>query len=165
MVKLRDGVWADARLRYERGEEAVDAIAADVGISSATLRRRVRHEGWLRPSEAALQPPDEEKLLSRLFRAFQRQIEDLEQRFGAEAGGVEERDARTLAVLAKTFETLAKLREGRSEEEAAIGEEGEDVDLDELRTRLARQLEALPPYEEMAGGGAGAVRGADHEPG
>ncbi len=161
MPKVSEAVWGAMRLRFETTLDPVRVIAEAHGIQHVALWRRAKRDGWTRPGEAPAVPEaaDDDKLLGRLFRAFERQIADLEQRFLAGGGSVEEKDARTLSVLARTFETLAKLRDERegSTEDAT-------VDLDELTSRLAERLAALGPYELAAGGADGAARGLD-EPG
>ena len=161
MAKISEAAWAAMRLRYETSNDALMAIAKEAGISYEALWRHARKAGWTRPG-AAPSVPDaaaDDKLLGRLFRAFERQVADLEQRFLAGSGSVEEKDARTLSVLARTFETLAKLRDERGgpADDAA-------VDLDELTSRLAERLAALGPYE-LAAGGADGGAGGDDEPG
>ncbi len=171
MAKISEAGWEAMRLRYETTRDTVSLIAAENGLAYDTVWRRAKKAGWTRPGDAPKPPvvDDDGKLLGRLFRAFERQIADLEQRFLSGESAVEERDARTLAVLAKTFETLAKLRDahsggGAGEDESGASGEGGHVDLDELSSRLAQRLAALGPYELAAGGADGADRGVD-EPG
>ncbi len=158
LARISEAGWDALRVRYETTRDTVGVIAAEHGVAYDTLWRRARKAGWTRPGEAPRAPlvDDDGKLLGRLFRAFERQIADLEQRFLSGESAVEERDARTLAVLAKTFETLAKLRDahaggGAGEDGSGASEEGGHVDLDELRQRLARRLDALLEAEGVAG--------------
>ncbi|MBZ9934987.1 hypothetical protein LB518_01670 [Mesorhizobium sp. BR1-1-16] len=158
MPKVSEAQWAVMRVRYETTRDAVSAIASDEGISYEALWRHAKRAGWARPGAAPKIPEmgDDDRLLGRLFRAFERQVADLEQRFLSGAGSVEEKDARTLSVLARTFETLAKMRDERG----GPVDEG-SVDLDDLRARLARRLEALGPYGVAAAGADGADGGGD----
>jgi hypothetical protein len=48
---LTSEAWAQIRFDYERTERPVEAICAELGISSGTLRDRVRRWGWTRRRE------------------------------------------------------------------------------------------------------------------
>lgn len=149
-----DAVIAEARRLWEAGSLNEVEIEAKTGIPRGTLRSRASREGWLRPrpptASAVLRAADRVSLVARLFRSFERQIADLERRFSLE-GEADEKDARMLAVLAKTFETLngLKAEEERKQDDA--------VDLGRLRAELAARLRGL--------GGDGAGPGdMDREP-
>jgi hypothetical protein len=159
LPKISEAAWAEIRTRYETTIDPIRDIAASHGTNHVTIWRRAKKLGWVRPDEAPPVPgeADDERLLGRLFRAFDRQIGDLEQRFLAGSGNVEEKDARTLAVLARTFETLARLRGGR-----VSTAEADDVDLDDLRSRLARRLAALERGGMEGGAADGGDGGGDH---
>ncbi|MCX5479214.1 hypothetical protein OSH08_09375 [Kaistia geumhonensis] len=168
MPRLSKADWQAVRGRYEATLDPLRDIAEAFGTNVAALSAQAKRGGWLRPG-ATPGPPvegDDGKLLGRLFRAFERQVTDLEQRFAAGGGSVEEKDARTLAVLAKTFETLSKLRDERGEDVDAGA-----VDLGELRARLAQRLAALSPDGHPgvdalgdAGGGDDAARAGALQP-
>lgn len=159
MPKISEAAWAEVRARYETTIDPVRDIAKAHGITHVVLWRRAKKLGWTRPDEVPPVPEGaaDDKLLGRLFRAFERQIADLEQRFLTAPGSIEEKDARTLSVLAKTFETLAKMRDERG---GAV--EDADVDLDDLRARLAERLAGLGPPRLGAGGADGADGGGHH---
>lgn len=162
MPKVSEAQWAAMQVRYETTRDALSAIAAEHDISYEALWRHAKRAGWVRPGATPKVPElgDDDKLLGRLFRAFDRQVADLEQRFLSGGGSVEEKDARTLSVLAKTFETLAKLRDEREGPADA-----ESVDLDDLRARLAQRLSALDPRGVAAAGADGADGGGDERRG
>ncbi len=82
---------------------------------------------------------DRGALVGRLMRAFARQVSEVEARLGGE-GGADERDARTLGVLAKTLETLIDL-DRTAQGERTDGEEAKN--LDAVREELARRLDRL----------------------
>ena len=155
--RISEAVSASVRARFEATIDPIADIARDHGMSHVALWRRAKRDGWVRPHQAPSMPgaEDDGKLLGRLFRAFERQISDLEQRFVSSGGSIEEKDARTLSVLARTFETLAKLRDER---EGPV--DAGSVDLDELTARFARRLAALGSYGEVA---SGSVDSADGE--
>ncbi|MCX5512132.1 hypothetical protein C3941_08685 [Kaistia algarum] len=142
---------AEARRLWEAGELNEVEIGLRTGMSSGGIRGRAKREGWTRPRapgrDAALRAADRVSLVTRLFRSFERQITDLEKRFASAEGGADEKDARMLAVLAKTFETLngLKAEEDRKNDVA--------VDLDQLRQALAKRLERLDPGGAEPGGG------------
>jgi len=156
LPKLSKADWQAVRGRYEATLDPLRDIAEAFGTTVGALSAQAKRGGWLRPGAGAVLSAegDDGKLLGRLFRAFERQVTDLEQRFAAGGGSVEEKDARTLAVLAKTFETLSKLRDERGEDVDAA-----TVDLDELTARFAQRLAALGPYR-LAAGGADCADGA-----
>ncbi len=87
----------------------------------------------------AAEPADRAALVKRLTDAFERQVAEIEARVG-EPGATGERDARTLAVLAKTLETLIDLDRSARAETPDADEEGA---LDGLREDLARRLDRL----------------------
>ncbi len=158
MPKLSKADWQAVRGRYEATLDPLRDIAEAFGTTVGALSAQAKRGGWLRPGAGAVlsEGGDDGKLLGRLFRAFERQVTDLEQRFAAGGGSVEEKDARTLAVLAKTFETLSKLRDERGEDvDAAV------VDLGELRARLAQRLAALAPDGHPGGDALGGAGGGD----
>ena len=87
-------------------------------------------------------------LVNRLWRAAERQAAEIEARlasFGEDRD--RERDARTLAVLARTVRELVAIDARRRAEEAADREAEDDDamprDLDALRDALARRIEQL----------------------
>ncbi len=146
-----DETVAAVRRLYEEGVLSEAEIELRTGMPRGTFRARAEREGWVRPHAptraAAIRAADRVSLVARLFRSFERQIADLEKRFAAADGESDEKDARMLAVLAKTFETLngLKAEEDRKKDVA--------VDLDTLRAELAKRLERLDPGGPEPGGG------------
>lgn len=135
--------WAEIRAAYEGSDLAIGAIAEAYGVSFGQLRGRAGRGGWRRPrsreGEADGEPIDRGLLVARLFKAVERQIAEVERRFaGSAKPGIEEKDARTLAALARTLELLIGLerRAGRDDLEP-------EPDIDEFRLDLARRLESL----------------------
>ena len=154
MPELTPDQWAAIRVVYETSQLGLREIAALHGVSHVSVTKQAARHGWLRPGEAPPLPDEaaEEKLVARLYRTFERQVAELELRFANGEGGVDEKDARTLSVLARTLETLAKLRGGQDEDEGAGG-----VDIEALRARLQERLEQLRgdgPATGAADGGA-----------
>ncbi len=89
-------------------------------------------------------------LVVRLLRAAERQVEEIERRLVGEEPelGDRERDARTLAVLARTMRELTALdalNRARSGRKEAMRKNDEPVprDVGELRRSLARKLEEI----------------------
>ena len=141
MPRHSDAAIAEARRLWEAGELNEVEIALRTGIAAGGIRSRATREGWVRlkapRKAAALRAADRVSLVTRLFRSFERQIADLERRFELAEGEADEKDARMLAVLAKTFETLngLKAEEDRKQDDA--------VDLERLRAELASRLGGL----------------------
>ncbi len=97
-------------------------------------------------------------VVRRLLRTADAQVFQIEQRLfdDRQQPDESERDARTLAVLARTLRDLAALDEAKPDAakgSAAAHDESAPRDVDELRRSLAQKLEAL------VAGRAGDVRG------
>ncbi|WP_029075574.1 hypothetical protein [Kaistia adipata] len=156
MPELTLDQWAAIRVVYETSALPLREIAAAHGVSHVSVTKQAERHGWLRPGEAPPLPDEaaEEKLVARLYRTFERQVAELELRFANGEGGVDEKDARTLSVLARTLETLAKLRGGTEDDGDGAG-----IDIAALRARLQERLERLGatgPAADAAAGGAAA---------
>jgi hypothetical protein len=82
-----------------------------------------------------------------MWRAADAQVQEIENRLLQESQEPleRERDARVLAVLAKTLRELAALDETKQLKQTAAPADDDAVprDMDELRRSLARKLEAL----------------------
>ncbi|PTW57667.1 hypothetical protein C8N35_110146 [Breoghania corrubedonensis] len=164
-VRVDDRALAAARLLYEGEAEATQAdIARKCGMSAGTLAYHARLNGWIRAEGARMHRTVENhtkraKLVGRLYRAFERQVGELEERLGARlkarADGegepvdtaFDDRDARLLSTLAQTLSRLVTLDAAWSGGDAsgravAADQEG-DGNLDEFRRSLAQRLEAL----------------------
>lgn len=139
---LRD--WSEIRRAYEETDLKVPAIAAMFGIRPEVIYRKASRAGWSsrrgsgrRPGD--LPPVDRTALVRRLFLAVEKQIVEIERRFGDGSGAIpDEKDARTLAALARTLELLIGLQ--TTVEPVAAEPE---VDIDEFRLDLARRIEGL----------------------
>lgn len=128
------------------GAPPVETKSNEGGASGRPPRRRKRGVGASGGGKAggdvagrAAEPADRAALVKRLTDAFERQVAEIEARVG-EPGATGERDARTLAVLAKTLETLIDLDRSARAETPDADEEGA---LDGLREDLARRLDRL----------------------
>ena len=96
---------------------------------------------------------DRAALVKRMWRAADTQVREIENRLLRDAPEPleRERDARVLAVLAKTLRELSALDETREDKQTVTPVDDDAVprDMGELRRSLARKLEAL-----VAGGSA-----------
>ena len=108
---------------------------------------------------AASGKPDRRGLLKRLWRAAERQIDEIEGRLAraAEPGDQAprpepEKDARALAVMARTLRELTALEAEAKKRRKAKDQDGTVRDLDTFRRELARRLDRL----REGGDGAGA---------
>ena len=141
MPRHSDAAIAEARRLWEAGELNEVEIALRTGIAAGGIRSRATREGWVRlkapRKAAALRAFARVSFLARLFRSLGGQIVALDSRFELAEGEADEKDARMLAVLAKTFETLngLKAEEDRKQDDA--------VDLERLRAELASRLGGL----------------------
>ena len=87
-------------------------------------------------------------MVERMMRAAERQVRGIEERLAGthQEPGATERDARTLAVLAKTMQSLTALdalHEKGAPKPKAPKNESVPKSIDELRRSLARKLEAI----------------------
>jgi hypothetical protein len=141
MAVIPSSVWIAVRADYEAGPRSSLELGEIHGLNARTIRARARRERWVRPGldaegepefgEAGADPSappagtdpdgaipaDAERraaLVTRLYLSFERQIDELGRRFGGEDAAAGEKDARTLAILARTFETLDGLRDRRA---------------------------------------------------
>ena len=136
--------WAEIRAAYVGSRLTVAAIAEAYGITRDRLWTRARRENWPRRRDHTRtpdigEPLDRRTLVGRLFRAVERQIAEIERRFERDVASIpDEKDARTLAALARTLELLIGLERG-----VARDTDDPEPDLDEFRLDLARRLETL----------------------
>ncbi|MEZ5841415.1 MAG: hypothetical protein R3D02_13645 [Hyphomicrobiales bacterium] len=152
-----DAVWDEVRRLYEGGVVPVAEICRTTGVSGSGLRYRARTLGWTRrgpasPGVGAVafshrigtdQRVDRSRLVERLYRALDRQMQDIEERLAGlgEGGSAGEREARTLAALARTLDKLIELEEAAGRPGEA--EKVEERDRERFRAELARRLARL----------------------
>ncbi|MDR3496209.1 MAG: hypothetical protein P4L82_16545 [Ancalomicrobiaceae bacterium] len=147
--------WSEIRSTYEESSLPVAVIAKAYGVRDRAIYERAAREGWAhrrgpqaegdRPGPELARPElDRSVLVSRLFRAVERQIDEIDRHLAQlQSEGVDERDARTLAALAKTLELLIGLeRQTRPE----VVEQPE-ADIDAFRRDLARRIQSLQAAE------------------
>jgi hypothetical protein len=144
-----------ARALIEGTTETQAAIALRLGIAPSTLSLWKNSLGWTRPADApdapafALGRPGrptaraarraafrQTRMIARLYRAFERQVADIETRLALPGARTDEKDARALGTLARTLETLIAL----DRDAGAQRDEPEPKDSDQLRAELARRI-------------------------
>jgi hypothetical protein len=158
---------ARARQMYADGATTRDIIAA-TGLSHWTLYRWIAGGPKNRDGEPLLPPLvkrrtvtrrrilKEERLtlVNRMMRAAERQVGEIEQRLAGsgQAIGERARDARTLALLAKTLQSLTALdalhepKAGRKTSKAANDDDDCDTipaSIDALRQELSQRLAGM----------------------
>jgi hypothetical protein len=149
MPPLDRETWNRVRRLYESTAKSVHALGAEFGVSDATIHDHARREGWVRYAGARKSQrqlpkiPSRAELIARLYRAFEKQIAEVEARFGQPGEDEGEQDARTLGTLARTLEKLIELDRERTEDR----DKEEPADLARLRQTLTDRLRRL------AGGG------------
>lgn len=172
-----------ARLRalYEtRRDVTVAELAAECGLSLWRLKKYARLHGWHRrrlphgltrkPGQAAGRHRgfvctgletcrEREAMVGRLFAACEEQVAAAVERLAAKGEDlVPEREARTLAVLARTIERLSALDKKRASKDTGDADDRPlPRDYAELRAELARRLADL----EGEGAGECVPGGAD----
>ena len=141
---------AEARREVEGTTLSLYEIARRMDIAASTLSKWKAEEGWLRPDGAPKQPhfggkapprnqtPEERSrdMIGKLYRVFVRQAGDLEARAAKPGATTDEKDARTLSVLAKTLETLIAL----DRDDGGKATKPESVNRGDYRAELARTL-------------------------
>jgi hypothetical protein len=134
--------WAEIRSTYEQSALPVSVIAKAYAVRERAVYERAASEGWIARRTQGAAPIleralDRSVLVSRLFHAVERQIAEIERRFVDMAGnGADERDARTLAALARTIELLIGLERQTKPETS----DAPEADIDEIRRDLARRI-------------------------
>lgn len=161
MSEPSSGVAATVRALYQEGVP-IHEIVARTGLSTGRTYYWIDHAPG--PDGVAIKAPLPRRrtarrtslllparrraLVLRLWRAAEMQVDEIEARL-ARTDGVAadaERDARTLAVLARVLRELKALEAASGPRRPADAENREDAiafDLDTFRRELARRLEAL----------------------
>jgi hypothetical protein len=145
----REAAVAAARKLVENTTRPQAEIARHVGISPRALSDWKCEGNWTRPAGAPEAPQvgganagtaadRKDKLVTRLFGVFDRQLMDIESRARTPGATTEEKDARVLGTLARTLGTLMAL--GRGDGDQPDDPEAEAVDPDEIRARIAQRL-------------------------
>jgi hypothetical protein len=161
---------ARARQMYSEGVTTRDIIEA-TGLSHWTLYHWIEG-GPKKDGKPLLQPlvkrrtvtrrrilkQDRLTLVNRMMRAAERQVGEIEQRLAGsgQAIGERERDARTLALLAKTLQSLTALdalHEKDAPKRKTSNDESIPRSIDELRRSVAAKLAAIVAQRNPAGGG------------
>jgi hypothetical protein len=161
---------ARARQMYNDGATTRDIIDA-TGLSHWTLYHWVEG-GPKKDGKPLLQPlvkrrtvtrrkilkEDRLTLVNRMMRAAERQVGEIEQRLAGsgQALGERERDARTLALLAKTLQSLTALdalHEKDAPTRKTTKNESIPRSIDELRRSVAAKLAAIVAQRNSASGG------------
>ena len=170
-----DAARAQACVLYRQGA-TLARIAAETGLTRRRIYTALKHDAKARgepPPRRVKAPPRptpvrRETLVTRMWAAADRQIGEIEARFALPADpDAAERDARTLATLARVVRELvqagrgagaasgAAARPNRSQQET--DDDAPPRDLDALRDELARRLARLRA-ERNAAGAAGDVQ-------
>lgn len=125
------------------------------GVMSAKLPRR-REGARMRDCAGS-----RSALVARMWRAAERQVEEIEDRLAVAGIELAEREsnARTLAVVAKTLRELAVVDEAENSRKGKKQAPDDDVDddpvprdIDEFRRELARRIHALVDSRTNSGG-------------
>jgi len=110
-----------------------------------------RQAGRVRPRRRRL-TGDRVTLVTRLWRAAEVQVHDIEDRLmrAAQPPDEREKDARTLAVLVKTLRELSALDDAEGQSETQDDDDS-PRDIDEFRRELARRMDAFVAERVRAG--------------
>jgi hypothetical protein len=145
MPPLDRQTWERVRRLYENTATPVRTIGAEFGVTSAAIHAHARRGAWIRHAGAwkskrqLPKVPSRAEFISRLYRAFEKQVAEIEARFGQPSADDGEQDARTLGTLARTLEKLIELDREQTEDR----DKEEPADLARLRQRLKDRLGRL----------------------
>lgn len=144
--------FAALRRAVEETDGSLREIAERFDVPRSSFARWVRGIGWTRPDAApkagravATDPDDQRRVTSfaqvrtvrlRLLRAVDLQVTQIAARMAADKTAVDERDARALAALAKTLETLMALER----DDKKTIKKTEPVDRGDIRAALERRI-------------------------
>ncbi len=145
------GLKGEARRLVEGTTLSQHEIARRLDVRPSTISMWKRDGDWQRPDGTPARPDfggrgpardadtaeaRRRRTIVRLYRVFDRQTADLEARAVRPGATTDEKDARTLAVLAKTLETLIAL----DRDDGAKSTDPERGDSGDYRAELARTL-------------------------
>ncbi len=148
---------ADLRRRYDGGEITASGIAAAIGLSADTTRKRLIEWGWLSPRPRKGKPKRKTVKVGALARGGQRLLKRVESEATRLLGVLEidlasptaeediERRARTLASLVKTLGELGRIQGGSGSShgrDAAADPSAAGADLARIKSDLVARLVA-----------------------
>ena len=172
-----EGVWADIRLRYERGEEQVKVLATALGLSAIVLSKKAKALGWKMRGEAkalvkkkqSLKSESTTATIKRLKELLQNRIATLETEIkvvGAEINALSnEREIRSVNTLVRTLEKVIDLeRKDRSRRQKVTRDfkRFDDQQRGELAEKIGRLQQTWRGHEtveQLVDTGSG---GAEH---
>ena len=159
---------AEARCLFETTGLSLRDIAGRTGLSARALGARARREGWsaahrrIRSAVRKDKPADRVALLARLWKAAERQVDEVEAMLAQLAGDApaREREAKVMALLVRVVAGLAAIDGKTRQSSAGHGDHGGDGDeggrldgreaddaalrnLDAFRAELAERLARL----------------------
>lgn len=125
--------WTAIRAEYERGDDAVYAIAARHGVSYSAVNWRVKRDLWARRNRTG--NVDRPMIIKRMFVLLERQVIQL----GENMTQTGEKEVAVLGKLASTLEKLIEI------DDAAAGKTKptQTRKMRDLRDQLAQRIEQL----------------------
>lgn len=143
-----DKARRDAMRRlYEHDQLTIAAIAAQCGVTRATISRWVRADGWTRksgPDAGRGEPVDRRALVARAWRNAERQLRLVEKKMRAHGDTPLDESARLIATLVKTLRELAALDRALADNRNDDG----GPRADHADSAIPRDLDTF--YEELA---------------
>jgi hypothetical protein len=144
--------WAHIRVRYEQTMENVAQIAESIGMSSITLSRKAKLEGWLMRGAANKKQKTESTrdTIKRLKEILQKRLANLEREMNAIGEDISalanERDIRATNTLVRTLEKVLQLEQKDRRQRG--GHDTRKLN-DAERDELARRIANLPEEGEI----------------
>ena len=156
--------WAHIRMRYEQTMENVAQIAQSIGMSSITLGRKAKLEGWSMRGAANKRQKTESTrdTIKRLKEILQKRLANLEREMNAIGEDISalanERDIRATNTLVRTLEKVLQLEQKDRRQRG--GHDTRKLN-DAERDELARRIANLREEGEVIRGNAEALSGAE----
>jgi hypothetical protein len=151
--------WPTIRARYEKGEEAVKAIAADISMHWTALVQKAKADGWLLRKKVKTKSLSTQATLKRLKDLLNTRLVKLESEIAAIGDDISalstDKDYRNLNTLVRTLDKVLEL-ERNERKPRPKPDDFKHVD-DAERGALAGKIERL--QQEWRGGETGASAG------
>ena len=145
--EISDEVLEEAQNLFETTDVPLSEIARRVGLHRSLLHRTVLRKGWSRPDPKAMRSTVAKRVRARIEKELNAVELSLAQVRSEEARTAARESAAILASLTKSLRELqlydlaaAKAGEGAAPK---TSEPEPEIDIDELRNRIARRLEAF----------------------
>lgn len=154
-----DAAWADIRLRYEKGEEAIRSIGAEVGLSQLGLSLKAKAMGWTLRTKTKIKKAASKNIIAKVIKAkttrgsilrlkdlVENRLSILEQELSSVKDAASHlqkgADLRNVHTLARTLEKVLELENAERSRKRKTADDFKHLD-DSERASLADKIERL----------------------